>query len=261
MKKLLFWMVLIVGIVALIGSCAKKDDSSSTTTTSGCTVVSSCSATAPTSSNTITGIDNGTLVGTYDKFISGADTYTVDNSTGCVSAAGLLSAFSANVSTDAQSFNYWKIVTSSTTFATVWKSYTDTSCSTEAVSFVIGDTIQTIGDNVTGLTTGTYSIGTTGTKVTTTQSCVKGKPSTEAGATWLKSFGNMDVTLGEEKIGSGSGSTYYYLWHADNSSKRPNSTNTGATDYTGKVWRSRGSSDAQPTDWTDDGAQDAFQNY
>ena len=27
MKKLLFWMVLIVGIVALIGSCAKKDDS------------------------------------------------------------------------------------------------------------------------------------------------------------------------------------------------------------------------------------------
>ena len=189
------------------------------------------------------------------------ETTGVDNSTGCVSAAGLLSAFSANVSTDAQSFNYFRIVTSSTTFATVWKSYTDTSCSTEAVSFVIGDTIQTIGDNVTGLTTGTYSIGTTGTKVTTTQSCVKGKPSTEAGATWLKSFGNMDVTLGEEKIGSGSGSTYYYLMHADNSTKRPNSSNTGATNYTGKVWRSRGSSDAQPTDWTDGGAQDAFQNY
>ena len=33
MKKLLFWMVLIVGIVALIGSCAKKSDTSSTTTT------------------------------------------------------------------------------------------------------------------------------------------------------------------------------------------------------------------------------------
>jgi hypothetical protein len=32
MKQLLFWMVLIVGIVALIGSCAKKDDSTATAT-------------------------------------------------------------------------------------------------------------------------------------------------------------------------------------------------------------------------------------
>ena len=31
MKQLLFWMVLIVGIVALIGSCAKKDDSTAAT--------------------------------------------------------------------------------------------------------------------------------------------------------------------------------------------------------------------------------------
>jgi hypothetical protein len=35
MKKLLFWMVLIVGIVALIGSCAKKDDSTATPTAAG----------------------------------------------------------------------------------------------------------------------------------------------------------------------------------------------------------------------------------
>jgi len=33
MKKLLFWMVVIVGIVALIGSCAKKDDSTAATAT------------------------------------------------------------------------------------------------------------------------------------------------------------------------------------------------------------------------------------
>lgn len=33
MKKLLFWMVLIVGIVALIGSCAKKDDSTTAAAT------------------------------------------------------------------------------------------------------------------------------------------------------------------------------------------------------------------------------------
>ena len=71
----------------------------------------------------------------------------------------------------------------------------------------------------------------------------------------------MDVTLGEEKIGSGSGSTYYYLMHADNSTKRPNSSISAAVDYIGKVWRSRASDEAQPTDWTDGGAQDAFQNY
>ena len=256
MKKIFFWMVLIVGIVTLIGSCAKKEETESTASTAS--TVTSCSETA---SGTITGIDNMSISGSYSLMLNYGEMSGIDNTTGCVSNASLLSAFSANVSTDAQSFNIWRIVTSSTTFATVWKSFTDTACSTEATSFVIGDTIQTIGDNVTGLTTGTYSIGTTGTKVITTQSCVKGKASTEAGATWLKSFGNMDVTLGEEKIGSGSGSTYYYLMHADNSTKRPNSSNTGATNYTGKVWRSRGSSDAQPTDWTDDGAQDAFQNY
>ena len=33
MKKLLFWMVFIVGTVALIGSCAKKDDSTTASTT------------------------------------------------------------------------------------------------------------------------------------------------------------------------------------------------------------------------------------
>ena len=30
MKKLLFWLALMVGIVALIGSCAKKDESTTT---------------------------------------------------------------------------------------------------------------------------------------------------------------------------------------------------------------------------------------
>ena len=256
MKKLLFWMVLIVGVIAVIGACSKSDDSKSSAATAS--APTSCSDTA---SGTITGIDNMSISGSYSIMLNYGEADGVDNSTGCVSNASLLSTFSANVSTDAQSFNIWRIVTSSTTFATVWKSFTDTACSTEATSFVIGDTIQTIGDNVTGLTTGDYSIGTTGTKVTTKQSCVKGKGSTEAGVTWLKGFGSMDVTLGEEKLGSGSGSTYYYLWHADNSSKRPNSSMNGVVDYTGKAWRSRGSSDAQPTDWTAGGAQDGFQSY
>ena len=51
MKKLLFWMVLIVGIVALIGSCAKKDEKTAATTTAACS--SSLSTTA---SGTLTGL-------------------------------------------------------------------------------------------------------------------------------------------------------------------------------------------------------------
>ena len=51
MKKLLFWIVLIVGTVALIGSCAKKDDSTAATAATG-------TGSGTTASGTISGIDN-----------------------------------------------------------------------------------------------------------------------------------------------------------------------------------------------------------
>ena len=63
MTKILFWLVLIVGIVVLIGSC-KKDEESTTATPTSCggdstkTIASSCSGTA---SGSITGIDNASL--------------------------------------------------------------------------------------------------------------------------------------------------------------------------------------------------------
>ncbi len=34
MKKLLFWMVLIVGVIAVIGACSKSDDSTTAAATS-----------------------------------------------------------------------------------------------------------------------------------------------------------------------------------------------------------------------------------
>ena len=257
MKKIFFWMVLIVGIVTLIGSCAKKEETESTASTaSTASTVTSCSETA---SGTITGIDNMSISGSYSLMLNYGEMSGIDNTTGCVSNASLLSAFSANVSTDALSFNIWRIVTSSTSFATVWKSYTDTACSTEATSFVIGDTIQTIGDNVTGLTTGSSLIGTTGTKATSKQYCMKGKGTTDNGTAWLNTFtsgSGLTYVTGEEKISSGSGQTYYHLWHSDNTSKRQVS---GYPDFLGNVWRERQSSSAYPTDWTDSGALDAFQ--
>ena len=93
MKKILFWLVLIVGIVVLIGSCKKDDDV--TTTTTSCagstsfTTISSCSSTAD---GGIAGIDNATHSGTYSAYhvygISGG--YSVDNSTDCIDNSTLL---------------------------------------------------------------------------------------------------------------------------------------------------------------------------
>ena len=171
-----------------------------------------------------------------------------------------MSGLSELIAVGAGSFNYYRVVTSSTSFALVYKSYSDTSCSSEMASLVIGDSDVTIGDNVTGLTTGTQSIGTTGTQVTSKQYCMKGKGTTDNGTAWLNTFTNNTYITGEEQIGSGSGQTFYFLWHADNSSTRSNSSLSGYQSYSGNVWRSRGSSSAQPTDWNDGGAQDGFQN-
>ena len=71
MKKIMFWLVLIVGIVVLIGSCKKDEESTTTTTTTSCagdstfTIASSCSDTA---SGSITGIDNASLSGTFSPY-------------------------------------------------------------------------------------------------------------------------------------------------------------------------------------------------
>ena len=77
MKKLLFWTVLIVGVIAVIGACSKSDESSSSDATAS--TVTSCSDTA---SGSITGIDNQSVSGTYSLMSKYTGTPGVDNSTG-----------------------------------------------------------------------------------------------------------------------------------------------------------------------------------
>ena len=258
MKKLLCWMVLIVGVIAVIGACSKSDDSKSSDATATASTVTSCSNTA---SGSITGIDNQSVSGTYSLMLKYAGTPGVDNSTGCTDNATLLAIFSSSMPTGGASYNQLRIVTSSTTFADVYTSYSDTACSSEMASLVIGYTDVTIGDNVTGLTTGDASIGTTGTKATAKQYCTKGKGTTDNGTAWLNTFtsgSGLTYVTGEEKISQASGTTYYYLWHSDNSSKSQVGT-SGYQNFLGNSWRSRSSSSAYPTDWTDSGAIDAFQ--
>ena len=130
MEKALINFILIVGIIAFIGACKKSDDSSST----AASTVTSCSETA---SGSITGIDNQSVSGTYSLMSKYTGTPGVDNSTGCTDNASLLAVFSSSMPTGAASYNQLRVVTSSTTFADVYKSYSDTACSSEMALIII----------------------------------------------------------------------------------------------------------------------------
>ena len=94
MKKIIFRLTMIVGIIAVVGACKKSDESSSSDATAS--TVTSCSDTA---SGSITGIDNQSVSGTYILMLKYAGTPGVDNSTGCADKATLLSVFSSSMPT------------------------------------------------------------------------------------------------------------------------------------------------------------------
>ena len=260
MKKIVLWLAFIVGIIAVIGACSKSDDSSTAATTScagvsGWTEVTSCSGTA---SGSITGIDNITLSGTYSQnTAAGVLGWGVDNSTGCVDNTTLVSGFSIGSTsppTGTNSMIYENIVvTSSSSFATNYKFYSDTSCQTEIATLTLGYTDFTVGDNVTGLSTtvtgksGTYP--STATKVSYTQSCAGMKASTDAGATFLTAaFGSAGVspTVGTTHSCTTGGDTTNAFMKLDNESAVP--ATYGALGGNGATFLSW--DDEATTDWT-----------
>ena len=243
MKNIFFWLALIAGIVALIGSCAKKDESSSSSSASAtstsssvtCTAVSSCSSTASGSFY----VDNVTLSGVYDFFhiygIIGVG--GVDNSTGCVDNSSLITGRGP---TGTQSLITQEVITSSTSFATKAVYYSDTACSSEIASVVQGYSDMSVGDNVTGLTAGSSNYPTSASKVTYKESCMELKGTTDVGTSYLNTLlSSSFVTTGETHTCQDSGDTKYALWAADNIS-------TLSRLYT------ETSSTAYPTDWSSD---------
>jgi len=183
MKKLLFWMVLIVGIVALIGSCAKKDDS---------TTAASTSVTSTTASGSIT-VGSETLSGTYvstcntTQFAAAAGTYTFPS--------------------DVQSGKTVIVVTSDTTISDEMLMYTDTSCSTPTSYTKNGNTSVTVG-----VASGSNYL------VTYASSTYKVQADTTVAETHLEAFllaatgSAVDLTVGTEHSMSGSGNTYKNVW-------------------------------------------------
>ena len=186
------------------------------TTTTSCTAVSSCSATPSGSFY----VNNGTLSGIYDYFYILAFTGEtgVDNSTGCASNSTYISGKGP---TGTQSLIIQEVITSSTTFATKAVYYSDTACSSEIASMVVGYDEVSVGDNVTGLTTsiGDITYPSHASKVTYKESCMEVKGTTDDGRDYLNTLlSSSFVTTGETHTCQGSGESTYALWTADNSS-------------------------------------------
>jgi len=184
MKKLLFWIVLIVGTVALLGSCAKKDEDAA--------AAASTSATSTTASGSIT-VGSQTLSGTY---VSSC------NASAFAAAAGI-SIFPADI----KSGKTVMVVTSDTTFSDEMFMYTDASCSTPSA------TIKNGRDNVTvGVASGSYYLVTFGTSYfKVTAHTAVAQDNLTAGL--IANISDIDLTtLGKEFSDTGSSSTYKNVW-------------------------------------------------
>ena len=182
MKKLLFWIVLIVGAVALLGSCAKKEESTTAATTT-------C-ATDTTASGSIT-VGSETMSGVY---LSPCSTGFADSAGQNIFPSDVKSGYSAVV------------VTGDTAISEEILMYTDTSCSTPSMSWK-----QIRSDFTVGSASGSNYA------VTYTDATVKVKPSTDVAATHLNAFAanNPNITetftVGTESSVTSSGSTKYNL--------------------------------------------------
>ena len=182
MKKLLFWMVLIVGTVALLGSCAKKEESTTAATTS-------C-ATDTTASGSIT-VGSETMSGVY---LSPCYAGFADSAGQNIFPSDVKSGYSAVV------------VTGDAAITEELLLYTDTACSTPSMSWK-----QVRSDFTVGSASGSNYA------VTYKDATVKVKPSTDVAATHFNTFSanNPNITetftVGTESSVTSSGSTQYNL--------------------------------------------------
>ena len=122
MKKALFWMVLIVGIVVFLGSCAKKDEDST-------------AATAFTSTTTAAG---SITVGS----VAMSGTYASDCTTSGVAAYATAGYFPSDIKAARDVL----VVTGSDNISEEFHGYTDTLCSSLSFYLKDGNDNFTVGD-------------------------------------------------------------------------------------------------------------------
>ena len=181
MKKLLFWIVLIVGTVVLLGSCAKKEESTTAATTT--------SKTTTTPSGSIT-------MGSY----TASGVYKSACGTSAVSYFISAGAFPSDV----QSYAFAFVVTGDDSFTEETHVFTDTGCTT---SSYIG---KALSDNVTvGTASGAnYPVTYNGTGFKWTVNTTVAKTFLEN----LYSSISLDMTVGTEQFIQSTASLKYGLW-------------------------------------------------
>jgi len=189
MKKLLFWIVLIVGTVALLGSCAKKEES--TTAAAAASVCTTCDplTSTTTAAGSIT-VGSATLSGTY--------------ATSCFNDASDFSEGSAP--SDMKSYGYLFIVRGNDNVTEETNYYTDSICSTK------GYTKKNVYDNVT-----VGSASGSNYQVALMYKQIKILVTTTVSETWVEGIygGSHDFVVDTEKIFTVSASSQqkYNLWN------------------------------------------------
>jgi len=188
MKKLLFWIVLIVGTVALLGSCAKKEESTTAAAAGVCTTCDPLTSTT-TAAGSIT-VGSATLSGTY--------------ATSCFTNASDFSEGSAP--SDMKSYGFLFIVRGNDNVTEELNYYTDSTCTTK------GYTKKNVYDNVT-----VGSASGSNYQVELIYKQIKILVTTTVSETWVEGIygGSHDFVVDTEKIFTVSASSQqkYNLWN------------------------------------------------
>ena len=188
MKKLLFWIVLIVGTVALLGSCAKKEESTTAAAAGVCTTCDPLTSTT-TAAGSIT-VGSATLSGTY--------------ATSCFNDASDFSEGSAP--SDMKSYGYLFIVRGNDNVTEETNYYTDSTCTTK------GYTKKNVYDNVT-----VGSASGSNYQVALMYKQIKILVTTTVSEAWVDGIygGSVDFVVDTEKILTLSASSQqkYNLWN------------------------------------------------
>ena len=191
MKKLLFWIVLIVGTVALLGSCAKKEESTTAAAAAAAGVCTTCDplTSTTTAAGSIT-VGSATLSGTY--------------ATSCFNDASDFSEGSAP--SDMKSYGYLFSVRGNDNVTEETNYYTDSTCSTK------GYTKKNVYDNIT-----VGSASGSNYQVALMYKQIKILVTTTDSETWVDGIygGSVDFVVDTEKILTVSASSQqkYNLWN------------------------------------------------
>ena len=199
MKKLLFWMVLVVGTVVLLGSCAKKEETDDAATTS-------C-ATDTTASGSIT-VGSETMSGVYLSTCN----------TGFAASAGT-QIFPSDVKSGYMAL----VVTGDAAISEEFLTYTDTSCSTPSLAWKQGRTDFTVGSASGSNYAVTYKVST-----------IKIKPSTDVAKSYMDAFAtstgsSWTFTVGSETTVTDSGDTKYNLVSVTSTTVQTGNSSDNAT--------------------------------